>query len=76
MANKLKHCIVNKNKDFLIQVISDASDRHGDKLLAFMDKYHLVSLQEATEAQLEAFILDDLKGGSVNARNAEIGSTK
>ena len=76
MANKLKHCIVNKNKDFLIQVISDASDHYGDKLLAFMDKYHLISLQEATEAQLEAFILDDLKGGSVNARNAEIGSQK
>ena len=76
MANKLKHCVINQNKDFLITVIHDASDRYGDKLIAFMDKYHLTNLQEATEAQLEAFILDDLKGGSVNARNAEIGSTK
>ena len=58
--HKLKHCIIGKNKDFLIQIISDASDKYGDKLLAFLDKYHLIGLKDATEEQLEAFILDDL----------------
>lgn len=58
--HKLKHCVIGKNRDFLIQIISDASDRYGDKLLAFLDKYHLAGLKDATEEQLETFILDDL----------------
>ena len=39
---KLKTCVINKNKDFLIQVISDASDRYGNKLIEFMDMYKLI----------------------------------
>ena len=74
MANKLKRCVIGQNKDYLITIISEASDRTGDKLLAFMDKYHLTNLQEATEAQLESFILDDLpKMGGTHGRTTEIG---
>lgn len=68
---KLKHCIIGKNKNFLIRIISDASDKRGDKLLAFLDKYHLVGLKDATKAQLKAFILDDLPRLCNNAQTRE-----
>ena len=43
-------------KSKLIQYISDRSDRYGDKLLEFMDLYHLHNLQSATVAQLREYI--------------------
>ena len=64
---KLKYCKItnDKNKDFLIQTISDA-DLSGNKLIEFMDKYHLIGLKDATTEQLESFILDDLSKGVSN----------
>lgn len=44
------------SKDELISVISHASDHYGDKLLAFLYRYGLDGLQEATTEQLEEFI--------------------
>lgn len=77
---KLKTCVINKNKDFLISVISDASDRYGNKLIEFMDMYHLINLQEATVDQLQTYIIDHMNRPKAmevdNGRNAEIGSTK
>ncbi len=40
----------------LIGIISGQSDRFGDKLLDFMDEYHLANLQQATLGQLESFV--------------------
>lgn len=64
---KLKYCKItnDKNKDFLIQTISEA-DRSGNKLIEFMNKYHLIGLKNATPEQLENFILDDLSKGVNN----------
>ena len=63
--NKKKYCTIttDQTKNFLIQTISDASDKYGNKLIEFMDKYHLVGLKDATIEQLESFILDDLSKG-------------
>ena len=67
MKRKLKYCKItkDKNKDFLIQTISDA-DHSGHKLIEFMNKYNLVGLKDATIEQLESFILDDLSKGVNN----------
>lgn len=67
MKRKLKYCKIttDKNKDFLIKTISEA-DPSGNKLIEFMDKYHLVGLKDATIEQLESFILDDLSKGVNN----------
>lgn len=56
MKHKLSICLLNKTKDELIQIISNKSNRYGDKLLAFMDKYSLDNLQQATIPQLKEFI--------------------
>lgn len=40
----------------LIQIISAASDRYGDKLVAFMERYRLTGLCEAKEWQLKEYI--------------------
>ena len=40
----------------LIGIISRASSRYGDKLLDFMDRYHLHGLIEATEEQAREYI--------------------
>lgn len=40
----------------LIGIISEASDRYVDKLIAFMDRYGLGCLADATTEQLTAFI--------------------
>lgn len=75
---KLKTCVINKNKDFLIQVISDASDRYGNKLIEFMDMYHLINLQEATVDQLQTYIIDHMNQPKEvdNVRIDEKSSTK
>ena len=56
MQQKLSICLLNKTEDELIEIIASKSDRYGDKLLAFMDKYSLGNLQQATAAQLREFI--------------------
>ena len=43
-------------KDELIMYISKQSNRYGNKLLDFMDRYGLTNLQEATVAQLSEYI--------------------
>ena len=40
----------------LIGIISRASNRYGDKLIDFMERYHLHGLMEATEAQALEYI--------------------
>lgn len=44
------------NKSRLISIISNASNKYGDKLVDFMDKYNLYNLQSATEEQLQEYI--------------------
>lgn len=56
MKQKLSICLLNKTEDELIQIIASKSDRYGDKLIAFMDKYSLSNLQQATIPQLKEFI--------------------
>ena len=47
-------------KSWLIQIISQASNDTGDRLLDFMELYNLDNLQEATEEQLQQYIADHL----------------
>ena len=56
MKHKLSICLLNKTEDELIKIIASKSDRYGDKLIAFMDKYSLSNLQQATIPQLKEFI--------------------
>lgn len=42
--------------DSLIQIISQASDRYGDRLLDFLERYHLPGLMFATTEQLQEYI--------------------
>ena len=60
---KLTTCVVgnNREKDRLIETISRASDPYGDKLVDFMDQYHLINLQSATVEQLKAYIKTHLQ---------------
>jgi len=44
------------NKSRLISIISNASNKYGDKLVDFMDNYNLYNLQSATEEQLQEYI--------------------
>lgn len=56
----------------LIGIISKASDKEGDLLLDFMDKYGLYRLQDATIAQLEEYIANHhLKEGEQNSARKE-----
>ena len=48
-----------KSVSELIGVISKASDRYGDKLIKFMDRYGLKSLSEAKAERLEEFIREE-----------------
>lgn len=42
--------------DDLINIISAAGDRYGNRLLEFMDRYGLQSLAQATEEQLREYV--------------------
>ena len=47
----------SKSKDELIMKISRACEtRHGEKLVEFMNMYHLINLQQATTKQLQEYI--------------------
>lgn len=43
-------------KSALIEVLSKAGDRYGDILVAFMERYSLQGLKDATEYQLREFV--------------------
>lgn len=43
-------------KDRLIEFISKRSDRYGNELIKFMEKYKISCLKDATEEQLEEYI--------------------
>lgn len=60
---KLKTCVIenNREKDRLIETISRASDRYGNKLIDFMSQYHLINLQSATVEQLKEYIKTHLQ---------------
>ncbi len=60
---KLTTCVIenSREKDRLIETISRASDRYGDKLVDFMDQYHLINLQSATVEQLKTYIKTHLQ---------------
>ena len=47
---------INQERDELVGMISHHSDKYGDRLLEFMDTYHLASLQQATVLQLREFV--------------------
>lgn len=47
-------------KEKLIRFISDHSNKHGDKLVEFMDLYHLYALNTASVAQLQEYIATHL----------------
>ena len=53
---RLKHCIIGRTKDELIMVISNQSDKYGDKLVDFLHTYKLVGLKDATVEQLQEYI--------------------
>jgi len=53
---RLKHCVVGRTKDELIMVISNQSDKYGDKLVDFLHTYKLVGLKDATVEQLQEYI--------------------
>ena len=64
---KYKNCIIGtefeKNaveKQNLIRFISDHSDKYGDKLIEFMDLFHLRALSTATVPQLREYIMTHL----------------
>lgn len=44
------------SNDTLIHIISQASSRYGDRLIDFLERYHLSGLIEATTEQLEEYI--------------------
>lgn len=46
----------------LISVISKAGDRYGNKLIDFLNLYHLTGLCEATVDQLQDYIQNNLGG--------------
>ena len=55
--SKLKHCVIGKTKDELIQMVSAFNEtKYGDKLIDFMDTYGLIGLQDATVEQLREYI--------------------
>lgn len=64
-------CVISKTKDELINIISSKSDRYGDKLIDFLDKNNLMSLQDSTVEQLQNYMsnylqmkeFDKIKGG-------------
>lgn len=45
-------------KNEMIKMISNKSDKHGNYLMEFMDKFKLTCLADASEKQLEKFIKD------------------
>lgn len=52
-----KHLKNGKTKDELISTISRACEtKYGEKLVDFMEKYHLINLQQATVRQLQEYI--------------------
>lgn len=46
-------------KDELIDVISKASDRYGNRLIEFLERYKLSGLIEANIEQLKEYIADE-----------------
>lgn len=64
-----------KTTNEMIQIISKASDHYGDKLLEFLERYHLPGLRDATTEQLQEFIITEgfteSKGRCENERQCE-----
>ena len=52
-----QHKVDLQEKDNLIKIISQQSDRYGDKLIHFMDLNQINSLSEATVEQLRAYVM-------------------
>lgn len=68
MIDKLKQCTIQNNetedenlKDQLIRYISKRSDKYGNKLIEFMNLYHLINLPSATVEQLQEYIATHLQ---------------
>lgn len=58
---KLKYCTIRDTRDLLIEKVSRASDKYGDKLLEMMDRAGVGSLQEMNEADIRRYIEDRLR---------------
>ena len=82
---KLKTCTVKNEPNHLAQTIemqksdlinflSNRSNRYGDKLIDFMETYDLLSLQDATVAQLQEYIA--LHCYNVTPKTAEDAATQ
>ena len=59
MRKRKTCCVGNKDKFSkwdLIDLISNCSNKYGDKLAEFLGMYHLCGLREATEEQLSEYI--------------------
>lgn len=55
--SKLKHCVIGKTKDQLMQIVNAFNEtKYGDKMIDFMNTYGLVGLQDATVEQLQEYI--------------------
>ena len=50
-----KEEIIKNEKSKLIQSLSEQSDVRGDKLIDFMNQYHLFNLKDATVEQLREY---------------------
>ena len=50
-------CLINGEKDRLINIISENSSKYGDKLIQFMELNHLNGLRYATVPQLQYFVM-------------------
>ena len=65
---KLRKCEINTSfsdveseKHRLIKMISDCSNKYGDKLVEFLNLYHLYGLSTATVPQLREYVLTHLQ---------------
>lgn len=64
--NKLTSCAISRTKGLLVDVISKKSDKYGDKLVDFMEKYNVSGLSEASVDQLHDYIMTYCYGQQTN----------
>lgn len=57
--------VVNMDKDYYIQKISEASSRYGDKLLDLMDRYGVSNLMQISTQEAREF-WEELSGDVEN----------
>lgn len=58
--------MTNDEKDRYIRLISRASNKYGDKLLAMMDYYKVHGLRELTTEQVKEYYEREIEHGGSN----------